>query len=230
VAKDQIDIEQELLLPLVTTKDIVSGEVRWTGKYLVNPFVPDNSGRLIDLNKFPKARRHFESHRDRLVSRNVGKRNPTGWYRTIDRVHHRLTATPMILIPDIKADNQTIALKKGRLYPHHNLYFVTSDYWDLRVLQALLRSDIARFFVFMYGVKMRLGYYRFQAQYLRRICLPPRISVSDSLVEDVVAAAADRDAEKQRQSIAKMYGLSRRDRALLRSFEEATESSGREQA
>ncbi len=230
VAKDQIDIEQELLLPLVTTKDIVSGEVRWKGHYLVNPFVPDNSGRLIDLNKFPKARRYFESHRDRLVSRNVGKRNPTGWYRTIDRVHHRLTATPMILIPDIKADNQTIALKEGSLYPHHNLYFVTSDYWDLRVLQAILRSDIARFFVFMYGVKMRLGYYRFQAQYLRRICLPPRIGVPDSLVEDVAAAAADCDPEKLAGLLAKMYGLSRRDSILLRSFDEAAESSARDQA
>jgi len=230
VPKDQIDIEQELLLPLVTTKDIVSGEVRWKGKFLVNPFVPDNSGRLIDLSKFPKARRYFESHRDRLLSRSVGKRNPTGWYRTIDRIYHRLTATPMILIPDIKVDNQTIALKEGKYYPHHNLYFVTSDYWDLRVLQAILRSDIARFFVFMYGVKMRLGYYRFQAQYLRRICLPPRIGVSDSLVEDVAAAAADGDAEKLRQSIAEMYGLSHRDSILLGSFDEATESSGGDQA
>ena len=44
---------------------------------------------------------------------------------------------PMILIPDIKADNQTIALKEGKYYPHHNLYFVTSGYWDLRVLQAM---------------------------------------------------------------------------------------------
>ncbi len=230
VAKDQIDIEPELLLPLVTTKDIVSGEVRWKGKFLVNPFVPDSSGRLIELSNFPKARRYFESHRHRLLGRNVGKRNPIGWYRTIDRVHYRLAATPMILIPDIKADNQTIALKEGKYYPHHNLYFVTSDYWDLRVLQAILRSDIARFFVFMYGVKMRLGYYRFQAQYLRRICLPPRILVSDSLVEDVVAAAAIGDAEKLRQSVANMYGLSRADSILLESFDEATESGGSDEA
>jgi hypothetical protein len=135
----------------------------------------------------------------------------------------------MILIPDIKADNQTIALKKGKFYPHHNLYFVTSDYWDLRVLHAILRSDIARFFIFMYGVKMRLGYYRFQAQYLRRICLPPRIGVSDSLIKDVVAASVDGDAEKLRDLLAKMYGLSRRDSILLRSFDEATESSSHDE-
>src|SRR5262249_22948068 len=124
----------------------------------------------------------------------------------------------------------TIALEKGKYYPHHNLYFVTSDCWDLRVLQSILRSDIARFFVFMYGVRMRLGYYRFQAQYLRRICLPPRISVSNSLVKGVVAAAAGGDAEKLRALLAKMYRLSSRDSILLRSFDEATQSSGREQA
>jgi adenine-specific DNA-methyltransferase len=230
VSKGQIDLEQELLLPLVTTKDIVSGEVRWKGKYLVNPFDHDKSGRLINLNHYPKARRYFESHRDRLLSRNVGKRNPTDWYRTIDRVHYRHANTPMILIPDIKADNQTIALKEGNFYPHHNLYFVTSEYWDLRVLKAILRSDIARFFVFMYGVKMRLGYYRFQAQYLKRICLPPRIAVSESLAEEVMAASLEADAEKLRHLIATMYGLSRHDSMLLQSFDKAPESSGREEA
>lgn len=230
VRKTQIDIEEELLLPLVTTKDISSGELRWTGKFLVNPFETDNTGRLIDLNQFPKARKYFEGHRDRLVHRNVGKRNPTGWYRTIDRVHHQWADTPMLLVPDIKANNQTIALKEGRFYPHHNLYFVTSDYWDLRMLQAILRSDIARFFVFMYGVKMRLGYYRFQAQYLRRICLPSRMSVSKFLTKNVIAASANGDSDKVSGLMAKIYGLSRRDLALLKSFDESSESSGSEES
>jgi methylase of polypeptide subunit release factors len=225
VTKGQIDIEDQLLVPLVTTKDISSGELRWQGRYLINPFVPDDSGKLIQLTQFPKACRYFEKHRERLVNRNVGKRNPTTWYRTIDRVHHQWAATPMLLIPDIKANNQTIALKDGAFYPHHNLYFVTSDYWDLRMLQAILRSDIARFFVFMYGVKMRLGYYRFQAQYLRRICVPPRIGVSKSRVKEVVVASAKGDLAKLNGLMARMYGLSGRDSILLRSFDESPEPS-----
>src|SRR5262249_25553887 len=147
VTRDQTDVEQELLLPLVTTKDITTGRVRWQGNYLVNPFRRDGTGRLIDLNHYPKAKRDFESHKQRLARRNVGKRNPDGWYRTIDKVHDRWTDTPMVLIPDIKGSNLTIALKEGSYYPHHNLYFVTSEYWDLRLLCAILRSDIARFFV-----------------------------------------------------------------------------------
>ena len=112
VSKDKIDIEQELLLPLVTTKDIASGQLLWQGKYLVNPFHKDDSGRLIELGDYPKAKRYFEANRDRLANRNVGKRNPAGWYRTIDRVHRTWTNKPMILIPDIKGSNVTIALKQ----------------------------------------------------------------------------------------------------------------------
>jgi len=225
VTREQIDIEQELLLPLVTTKDISSGHLRWQGKHLINPFNKDDSGRLIELNDYPKAKRYFEANRDRLANRNVAKRNPTAWYRTIDRIHHKWTPTPMVLIPDIKGSNLTIALKDGGFYPHHNLYFVTSDSWDLRILRALLRSNIARFFVFMYGVRMRQGYYRFQAQYLRRICLPPPMFLPSTLVEELAAASEHEDSEKLNDLLTRMYRLSRRDAALLQSFDEAPQSS-----
>lgn len=225
VTRDQIDIEQDLLLPLVTTNDISSGYLRWEGKCLIDPFDKDDSGRLIELNDYPKAKRYFEKNKPRLVNRNVGKRHPTAWYRTIDRIHHDWTDTPMVLIPDIKGSNLTIAIKEGRFYPHHNLYFVTSDMWDLRVLRGILRSDIARFFVFMYGVRMRQGYYRFQAQYLRRICLPPRMFLPSSRLEELTAACESDDPEKLNDLLARMYRLSSQDAALLRSFDEAAQPS-----
>ncbi len=56
--------------------------------------------------------------------------------------------------------------------PHHNLYYVISNTWDLRALQAVLLSGIAKFFVSTYSTKMRGGSLRFQAQYLRHICIP----------------------------------------------------------
>ena len=46
-------------------------------------------------------------------------------------------------------------LDSGQTYPHHGLYFVTSDQWDLEVLGGLLLSDIAELFVATYCVKMR---------------------------------------------------------------------------
>ena len=67
-----------------------------------------------------------------------------------------------LVLPDLKAFIQPV-LDRGETYPHHGLYFITSERWDLEVLGGLLLSDIAELFVATYCVKMRGGCYRFQA-------------------------------------------------------------------
>ena len=62
-----------------------------------------------------------------------------------------------MLVPDIKGEAH-IVYEPGKLYPHHNLYFVTSRDWELRALQAVLLSDITRLFIELYSTKMRGGY------------------------------------------------------------------------
>ena len=75
------------------------------------------------------------------------------------------------------------ALDLGKTYPQHNLYWITSETWDLRVLGALLMSAVGEFFIHCYGVRMRGGYLRFQAQYLRRIRVPDPQCLSPALVQ-----------------------------------------------
>ena len=65
--------------------------------------------------------------------------------------------------------------------PAPYLYFITSNEWDLYALQAVLLSGIARLFVSIYSTRMRGGYLRFQAQYLRRIRLPYWQDVDEKL-------------------------------------------------
>ena len=101
----------------------------------------------------------------------MARKRPASWYRTIDRVDPALQARPKLLLPDLKAAAHPV-LDTGGFYPHHNLYYVVSDKWDLEVLGGLLLSDIANLFVGAYCVKMRGGTYRFQAQYLRKIRVP----------------------------------------------------------
>jgi hypothetical protein len=108
------------------------------------------------------------------------------------RVYPELVGTPKLLIPDIAGANE-VAYDEGKFHPHHNLYFVTSDRWDLEVLGGLLSSRVALFFVWSYAVKMRGGYLRFQAQYLRRIRLPAPESLPASLPAQIKKAFRKRD-------------------------------------
>ena len=207
------EVERELLMPLATTKDIASGSVVWSGQCVINPFVGESSA-LIDLRKFRKAREYFGRHRSRLEGRNVARRDLDRWYRTIDRIYPQLQKRAKLLIPDIKAEN-LIVHEDGEFYPHHNLYFVASDYWDLRALRTILRSSIGKFFVWMYGVKMRGDYLRFQAQYLRRICVPSLMTLSKCRLKLLLSVDTSSDQNEIDDAVAEIYGLSRNDMGLI---------------
>jgi len=214
VDRNTDEIENDLLMPLVTTRDIASGTVKWRGQCVINPFA-GGTRELIDLKNFPKARSYFLRHRRRLEERNVAKRDQQRWYRTIDRVYPDLQTTRKLLIPDIKAEN-LIVLEPGELYPHHNLYYVVSSAWDLRSLRTILRSSIGKFFVWMYGVKMRGDFLRFQAQYLRRICIPPLQSLKKQMTNALVAVDASTDRDEVDRVVAELYGLSDAEMSLVR--------------
>ena len=209
---DDLDVEPERKLPLVTTKDITSGSVKWQGLGVVNPFNDD--GTLVDLDSYPKLKRYFEEKRDVITGRNCAKRNPHAWYRTIDRITPSLLKEKKLLIPDIKGE-ANVVFDAGQYYPHHNLYYITSSEWDLRALQAVLRSGIARLFVGVYSTQMRGGYLRYQAQYLRRIRLPRWSDVPVELQDKLKEAARLGDTEECNRVTFDLYGLDANQRAAL---------------
>ena len=209
---ESLDVEPDRKLPLVTTKDIMTGEVQWRGQGVINPFA--ESGGLVDLGEYPRLRRYLEARRDVIAGRHCAKKAPANWYRTIDRITPALAARPKLLIPDIKGESH-IVFEGGELYPSHNLYYVTSDDWDLRALQAVLLSAVSRLFVATYSTKMRGGFLRFQAQYLRRIRIPRWADVPEPLRRELAEAAIKRDVQACNRAVFRLYGLSHEERSAL---------------
>ena len=201
---NELDVEPSRKLPLATTKDIASGVVEWTGLGVINPFEDD--GKLADLAIYPKLKAHLERHREAIAGRHVAKKAPANWYRTIDRITPSLAARQKLLIPDIKGSAHVV-FEDGALYPHHNLYFVVSEQWDLRALQAVLLSSVARQFVTAYSTTMRGGFLRFQAQYLRRIRLPLWSDVPPLMRSRLAVAAAKLDLAECDKAACELYGL-----------------------
>jgi hypothetical protein len=198
------EIEPDRLVPLVMRSDIREGSIGWTGRYVINTF--RTNGGAVDLKEYPKLAAYFAKHDAAVRHRHVSRRSNGFWFRTIDRVYPELVQRPKLLIPDIAGSNE-VAYDAGNYHPHHNLYFVTSDTWDLEVLGGLLSSKVALFFVWSYAVKMRGGYLRFQAQYLRRIRIPDPASISVALKNRIRTAFRDRDFKKLDSMALQAYGL-----------------------
>ena len=211
---DELDVEDDRKLPLVMTRDIKTGRVAWRGYGVVNPFIDGRGSGLVDLSDYPRMKRYLEARKDEISGRHVAQKAPANWYRTIDRITASLTTKSKLLIPDIKGQAQ-IVYEEGKLYPHHNLYFVTAEEWDLRALQAVLLSSIARLFVASYSTKMRGGFLRFQAQYLRRIRIPHWKDVPPALRRDLKNAAEALDLAACNRAAFQLYGLSPEEAAAL---------------
>lgn len=196
-------VEAHRLLPLVMADDIRSGKLTQPTKLLLNPW--DTAGNLIHIDDAPELRTILEAS-PAVKRRYVAKKYPHAWYRTIDKVNPALTAKPKLLFQDMKT-NITPVYEPGGYYPHHNLYYITSDTWDLEVLGGILLSDIAQAFVYAYGVKMRGGTLRFQAQYLRKIAVPPQKDIPEHIQEALKSAfrAGNRTAATDAAYIA--YGI-----------------------
>jgi adenine-specific DNA-methyltransferase len=187
-------VEEELLLPILTSRGVSGNAIEWKGNFFINPY--NSEGRLIDLDKFPRAKKYFEENYDLLAARHVSKKNPINWYRTIDKVHASLTTTPKIILPDITG-NKLIHIDEGNFYPHHNLYYITGkDIDTLELLAAILMSDFVRSQLGEMGNKMNGGYPRWQSQNIRKLQVP----YLDSIPLDT--AASIRSAYKKQNLVA----------------------------
>jgi len=204
IIDSKTQIEGDRRVPLVMRSDIEAGKIVDAGRYVINTF--DDDGKPVDLDKFPLLSAYFEHHSSEIRKRHVAKKNTKGWFRTIDRVYPEIVTKPKLLIPDIAGSNE-VTFDAGRYFPHHNLYFVLSTNWDLEVLGGLLSSRVALFFVWSYAVKMRGGYLRFQAQYLRRIRVPSPDKIPAQLAVKLKAAFRNRKFADLDRLALEAYGL-----------------------
>ncbi|MFJ8194575.1 Eco57I restriction-modification methylase domain-containing protein [Streptomyces sp. NPDC096094] len=204
LTKDKDLVEDDRLLPMAMVRDTTSGTIDWDGTHLVNPWTAN--GDLVDLDAYPRLASYFEKHGEALRKRYVAIKQPQRWYKTIDKVDHQLTRRQKLLFPDMKLRIHPV-LDEGGLYPHHNLYFIVSDVWDMRVLGGLLLSKVAEAIVEAYAVKMRGGTLRFQAQYLRKIRVPNPATISESDQAALAEAFDKRDREAATEAALRVYGL-----------------------
>jgi hypothetical protein len=213
---DELPVEEARRLPLAISADLKpDGLLKWSGRGLVNPWLA--TGALAPLEEFPRFAAYLLEHEARLRKRHTAKKSPKAWYKTIDRVYPALTNTPKLLIPDIKG-GATVVYDAGRYYPHHNLYVITSDTWDLQALQTLLKSSVALMFVAAYCVRMAGGFLRFQAQYLRRIRVPAwqRLREHERRALSAVSDSCDQDAIDD--AVLPVFGLSSKEADQIQRF------------
>jgi adenine-specific DNA-methyltransferase len=203
ITESASNTEPDRLLRSISAREVTTGQIRWAGRYLVNPW---NANSLAPLDEHPGMAAYLRRHASRLKDRHVATKNPATWWRTIDRVDAVAAAKPKLLIPDLK-DRIFPVMDAGQYCPSHSLYYITSDTWDLEVLGGLLLSDLATMFVEAYSVRMANGYLRVSAQYLRRVRVPRPEGLTNELNHQLRSAFRNRDIAAANRYSRAAYGL-----------------------
>ena len=190
------EIEDSCLLPLVASGDIRSGSIDWNSRYMLNPYDQHDDRQMLDLSMFPKAGAYLMRHADRLKARYCAKKHPDSWYRTLDRISYRVLRAEKILLPDIQRGGNVALDERGEYYPHHNVYWITSDTWNMRALCVLMRSSFVTDQIRRVSVQMRGGSIRYQAQNLRHIHIPAWSSLDESDVTALAGLYKESDVKK----------------------------------
>lgn len=211
-AKSEV-IEDSRQLPLLMSQDVAPSALKWGGRFLVNPFSDADDGSLASLADFPGFAAHLATYGEQLRDRHVAKMRPNNWYRTIDRIWPALRTTPKLVIPDIQRGG-IIGLDSGEYYPHHNLYWITSDAWELRALMTLLRSTHVLIQVRAHSVQMRGGSVRYQAQTLRRVHVPAYASLRASVLERLLGLSHSASQEEIDDATSDAFGFAAPERSV----------------
>ncbi|WP_165783607.1 MULTISPECIES: Eco57I restriction-modification methylase domain-containing protein [Pseudoalteromonas] len=211
IVDDNVALEPDRKVPLVTATDIRSGTLVPSGKFVVNTY--DENG-VIQLTDFPMLEEYLTQYQEVLQKRHVAKKVPHHWFKTIDRVYPERATQEKLLIPDIKSKLTTV-YDSGVYHPNNSIYYICSSSWDLRALQGVLMSGIGQLFVENYSTKVAGGNLRFQAQHLRRICLPRWKEVDSDLAAAFSEAAINNDIEKSILLTSKLFNLNEQEIQLL---------------
>ncbi len=211
VSKDNVDIEESRLLPVITAHELKSGSIQWRKKHLISTY--DNDG-VICLNDFPKLARYLNSHKEALSKRHVAKQNTSKWFKTIDRVYKERAASKKLLIPDI-SNEPIVIYDHGIYHPNNSIYYICSNNWNLHALRVVLLSNITKVFISSYSTKIAHGYLRFQAQHLRKLRVPLWDSIDPALQQKMIDAGKSTDVSSFTSLTCRMYKLNKIERAVV---------------
>jgi hypothetical protein len=177
---------------------------------MINPW---NSDGLVSLEDYPKLAEYLEPHRLELSKRHTAKKNPSHWFKTIDRIYPDRAFSPKLFIPDIK-DRLTVIFDDGKFHANNSLYFIISDFWKPLALRAVLLV-VGPLFIGAYSTRVAGGHLRFQAQHLRRIRIPQWSQLTKSQQRELEEIGTQFEFTEARKIVGKIFSLSTRELETL---------------
>ena len=201
--KNELQVEEELLSPYLSPREIVGESIRWSGRWAL--CVGSPSGGLINLSAYPRAKVRLNEFKEMLEKRSC-VRNEEFWFKTIDRTVSADWAGEKILVPEL-ARMPRAAYDDEGIMPSHGIYAIFSEEWPTEVLWNVLSSGILRITLEAIAPRVSGGWIRCYKHFLSQIPLPSWNSLSDLDRNALTAFSKQKDRSGIIEKVATIYGV-----------------------
>lgn len=190
------DWQNELFIPEAPFfKRLVSQENirRWclsneNNLKILYPHYSENGKRVVfDLEKFPQAKKYFESHKEQLYSRNYLIEAGRKWYEMWVPQNPKFWGLPKLVFPDISTEARFYYDENGSVV-NGNCYWIAAQNDQekelLFLIQGVANSDLmAQYHDLCFNNKLYSGRRRYFSQYIEKYPLPdPENEMSKQII------------------------------------------------
>ena len=203
----------------------------WAGLWLIATFPAAG----VDIDEYPAVRRWLSSFGRRLYQ--TGERLPDGsrarkrtqhaWWELQDScAYYGEFERPKVLWPEI-SDEAGFALCSQQMFCNNKVYFLTaSSLDDLLFLFAVLSSDVIRWYGRQITVTTGAGAHSWFKYSVEAFPIPPRgtawpavsVEAREPQGRETGSPGPTRVLKERNVAVAKLYGLTRPEQALLDSL------------
>lgn len=213
--------EEELLKPLISQENIEawSATTNRNLKILYTHYVKNEEKRVIELEDYPKAKKYFNKHKERLAGRNYVINAGRKWYEIWVPQNPNYWKYPKLVFPDISTSPRFYFDNEGKIV-NGNCYWIVGrlekDVERLLLIQGVANSDLmTKYHDLAFNNKLYSGRRRYFSQYVEKYPLPNLASESSkqiiAIVKKLNSEPVDSDTQELKlrleEKVAESFGI-----------------------
>lgn len=213
--------EEELLKPLISQENIEawSATTNKNLKILYTHYVKNEEKRVIELEDYPKTKKYFNKHKERLAGRNYVINAGRNWYEIWVPQNPNYWKYPKLVFPDISTSPRFYFDNEGKIV-NGNCYWIVGrlekDVDRLLLIQGVANSELmTKYHDLAFNNKLYSGRRRYFSQYVEKYPLPNLTSESSkqiiAIVKKLNSEPVDSDTQELKlrleEKVAESFGV-----------------------
>ena len=183
---NELDLEREIIHPILKGKDVKRFESKWSGMYVIYPYY---QGEVISENelkdKYKEIYKYLTNNRNKLTGRSYFDKSNKLWYELWNQRNDTYFNQVKIITAEINKENN-FTIDRDGYYGNTKIYSIILKDKNINnyyYILGILNSNLMNYFYRSITVPKAGGFYAYKTQFIKQI--PIKIT-SDANYDNII--------------------------------------------